>query len=274
MSYASLMVHLDLEPSNDARLRIAGDLARRFGSHVIGIAAGDPNPPAYAKGTFAGALIAQQRAVIESRLIAAEGRFRAAMGDGAGHAEWRQALEKPNPYVAAQAQAADLVITGHGHDLDVLDPFRILDPSLLVIEAGRPILIVPPEVENCLAKKVVIGWKNTREARRAIWDALPLLQAAEYVVVCEILEHEAPAPEDHRLDDVVCWLGRHEVTAAARLLRPGGDPADILQQVAAYEFADLIVTGGYGHSRLGEWIWGGVTNKLLKSSQLCCLMAH
>src|SRR5262249_37589570 len=109
MAYASLLVQLDLEPSNDARLRVAGDFARRFPSHVIGIAAGDPNPPAYGGGKFAAGLIAQQRATIEQQLAAAQERFRAGLA-GIGHMEWRQALDKPNAYVAAQARAADLVI--------------------------------------------------------------------------------------------------------------------------------------------------------------------
>jgi nucleotide-binding universal stress UspA family protein len=268
------MVHVDLEPSNDARLRVAADLALRFGSHVIGIAAGNPNPPAYGGGKFAAGLIAQQRATIEVQLTAAEDRFRAAMGRGISHPEWRQALEKPNAYVAAQARAADLIIAGNGHYGGVLDPFRTLDPSLLVMEAGRPVLIVPAEVESCQAKKVVIGWKNTREARRAIWDALPLLRAAEYVVVGEILDVEEQAAADTRLGDVIRWLGRHEVTAVPRIMRGVGDTAELLQQMAAEEFADLIVTGAYGHSRLGEWIWGGVTETLLTSAQMCCLLAH
>ena len=273
MAYASLLVQLDLEPSNDARLRVAGDFARRFHSHLIGIAAGDPNPPAYGGGKFAAGLIAQQRATIEQQLAAAQERFRAGLA-GIGHMEWRQALDKPNAYVAAQARAADLVITGHGSYGHMLDPFRVLDPSLLVIQAGRPVLVVPAEVESCQARKVVIGWKNTREARRAIRDALPLLQTAEYVVVGEIVEHDDRAAEDGRLDDVIRWLARHRVTAVPRVLRTGVDAAESLQQMAHDEFADLIVTGAYGHSRLGEWIWGGVTRRLLTSSQLCCLLSH
>src|SRR5262249_19227534 len=254
---ASLLVQLDLEPSNDARLRVAGDFARRFHSHLIGIAAGGPNPPAYWGGKFAAGLIAQPRPPIQQPLDRAGQSLRPGLG-GIGHLEWRQALDKPNTYVAAQARAADLVITGHGSYGHMLDPFRVLDPSLLVIQAGRPVLVVPAEVESCQARKVVIGWKNTREARRAIPDALPLLQTAECGVGGEIVEHDARAAEDGRLDAVIRWPARHRVTAVPRVLRTGVDAAESLQQMAHDEFADLIVTGAYGHSRLGEWIWGGV----------------
>jgi nucleotide-binding universal stress UspA family protein len=274
MKYASLMVHMDLEPSSDARLRIAGDLADRFGSHVIGIAAGDPEPPAYGGGSFVAGLAAEQRRRIKAQLAAAERRFRAVIGSAGATAEWRQAFEKPTTFVAAQARAADLIITGAGSFGDVFDPFLGLDPSMLAVEAGRPVLIVPPQVEACEAKKVLVGWKNTPQARRAIWDALPVLQAAEYVVVGQILDPEDEAAEDDCLGDVIRWLGRHDVRAVARIMRATGDTAEVLQLMAAEEFADLIVTGAYGHSRLGEWIWGGVTQKLLTSSQFCCLVAH
>ena len=278
MSYSSLMVHLDLEPSNDARLRIAGDLATRFDAHVIGIAAGDLNPPAYGRsyggGSFEAALITEERATIEKQLAEVERRFRATMG-GYGHdMEWRQAFEKPNPFVARQARAADLIITGLGCYGNLLDPFRALDPSTLVIEAGRPILIVPPEVESFQGRRILLGWKDTREARRAIWDALPLLQAAEYVVVSEILESDDLAAAHSCVDDVAEWLDRHEVIAMARAVKANGETAELLQDLASEELADLLVTGAYGHSRLGEWIWGGVSQKLLASSQLCCFLAH
>jgi nucleotide-binding universal stress UspA family protein len=265
------MVQLDLEPSNDARLQIASDLASRLDCHVIGIAAADPNPPAYGGGKLAAALIADERDRIKKRLLEAKMRFQAAMTRPAD-IEWRQALSQPNAYVAQQACATDLVITGLGCYGKLLDPFRALDPSRLVVEAGRPVLVVPPEVEAFQLRRVVIGWKNTTETRRAIWDALPLLRLAEYVVLGEI--PEGAENKDSQVTDVVRWLERHDVVAIPRVMRGCGETGDLLQDMARDELADLMVVGAYGHSRLGEWMWGGVTQKLLTSSEICCLLAH
>jgi nucleotide-binding universal stress UspA family protein len=276
MDYASLMVHLDLAPPRDARLHVAAQLASRFAARAIGIAAADPNPPAYANGIVAASLIAQDRKQIEQQLAAAEQRFRQAMHGYSADIEWRQAFEKPGTFLARQARAADLIVTGLG-GFDVLaDPLHALDPSELVVRAGRPMLIVPPAVQELSAKRIVVGWKDTREARRAVRDALPLLQTAEQVIVAAIDESSAAnaAPVASPQDDVVRWLAFHEVNATPRTMKAEHDAAHALMSVAADELADLLVVGAYGHSRLGEWVWGGVSHKLLTASDICCLMSH
>jgi nucleotide-binding universal stress UspA family protein len=271
--YKSLMVHLGLERSNDSRLQIAADLAERLDAHLIGIAAADPNPPAYGGGSLALGLVAEGRHAIERQLADAEARFRSAVRGRPDRIEWRQALEKPNPFIARQARAADVIITGMGTSGALVDPFRVLDPGALLIEAGRPVLFVTPKADAVFARRILVGWKDTREARRAIWDALPLLQAADYVVVVSITERGDQAPMQAQIDDVVTWLKRHGIAAVARVVR-GDSAANLLPELAADELADLIVTGAYGHSRMREWMWGGVTRSLLTSSPCSCLLSH
>jgi hypothetical protein len=141
------MVHLELDHQTDARLQIAGDFSEQFDAKLIGIAAGDPQPAYYAEGTFAHGLVERERAEIKKRLAETEDRFRAAVKHRARHIEWRSAMTRPT-VVAREARAADLVITGVNRDGILLDPLRQLDPSDLVIQAGRPIFVVPPEANT------------------------------------------------------------------------------------------------------------------------------
>jgi nucleotide-binding universal stress UspA family protein len=134
---------------------------------------------------------------------------------------------------------------------------------------------VPPTVERLSARRVVIAWKETRECRRAVRDALPFLQAAEQVLLLEVCERGCEEEAETRLADVTSYLVRHRIAVGAKAyLHPRGSTAARLLGFADDEQADLLVAGGYGHSRLGEWIFGGVTRELLEKSQICCLLSH
>src|SRR5262245_22618287 len=98
MTFSTLMVHLELEHANDARLQIAGDLAEKFDSKVIGIAACDPQPPYYADGAVAKGLVEHERTELKKRMIDTEARFRAAVQHRAREIEWRCAMARPNDY--------------------------------------------------------------------------------------------------------------------------------------------------------------------------------
>jgi nucleotide-binding universal stress UspA family protein len=112
MSYATLMVHLELEQPNDIRLQIASDLAEQFDAKLIGIAASNPQPSHYATGAFAHDLVEQLRAQVNQQMAETEERFRAAANKRARELEWRSAMESPTSFVAREARAADLIITG------------------------------------------------------------------------------------------------------------------------------------------------------------------
>jgi nucleotide-binding universal stress UspA family protein len=125
------------------------------------------------------------------------------------------------------------------------------------------------------ADHIVIGWKDTREARRVVRDALPFLHDATRVTIVEICASGEESAAHGRMDDVARYLNRHHITGGPRvILHRDGSPAALLIQLAQDEGADLLVTGAYGHSHLGEWIFGGVTHDLLATSPICCLMSH
>jgi nucleotide-binding universal stress UspA family protein len=175
--------------------------------------------------------------------------------------------------LAREARSADLVVIGQTKGPG--DVLGSLDPGEALLKIGRPTLVVPDGVSSLRAEHVVIGWKNTREARRVVQDALPFLHEASRVTVVEIYESGEESTSQEHIDDVVRYLTRHRITTIPRVvLHQQGSGAAQLIKLAQEEGADLIVTGAYGHSRLGEWIFGGVTRDLLATSSICCLMSH
>jgi DNA-binding transcriptional ArsR family regulator len=114
--------------------------------------------------------------------------------------------------------------------------FRI-NPSDLIARTGRPLLIVPLHVQTLQAERLLIGWKDTREARRAVFDALPLLKKSQHVIVCEIDEDYNPAAAQRHVDDVVTWLANHGVSGAGKVEPLRDSPATQLEALAKQEAA-------------------------------------
>jgi nucleotide-binding universal stress UspA family protein len=187
--------------------------------------------------------------------------------------EWRPALELPYELVSREARAADLIIVGARHTGGNMQD--LADPGVILLRAGRPVLVVPDTVAPLQLRRVVVALKDTRECRRAVRDALPFLQRAKEVLLVGIGEGEAESNAKRTLSDAAGYLLRHRVAAVHDVWRQARGPvaAELLRLVQD-EGADLIVAGGYGHSRLGEWIFGGVTHELLVSSPVCCMLSH
>lgn len=204
-----------------------------------------------------------------------EQRFKTAFQNRIKDVEWRSAFAAPADFVASEARSADLVVTGSDWTGALSDPLWRLDPSELVMKLGRPMMVVPPEVDRLKLSNVVVGWKDTREARRAIVDALPLLQRAKEVTVVEIIEKDDDRPAAaRRVSDVAAWLGRHRVDACHMVPTLRGDAVEQLTTHASDIEADIIVAGAYGHTRMREWIFGGVTKDLITKSSRCSFPSH
>ena len=273
MSFAAMMVHLDVERDCEQRVQLALGLAERFQAALIGIA-GLTLQPAFAAG---GVVVYREPTGHDCRAMAARfdemgDKFRV-QGRHLKQIEWRTALELPSELVSREARAADLVIVGprrmggNVHDL--------LEPGVILLRAGRPVLVVPDVITPLQLRRVVVAWKDTRECRRAARDALPFLRQAKEILVVGIGEGELKAPDKKNLADVADYLVRHGVVVADQIWkRARGPVATELRELVSAEKADLIVAGGYGRSRLGEWIFGGVTHELLASSPVCCMLSH
>jgi nucleotide-binding universal stress UspA family protein len=276
MTYATVMVGLALDRSNKARLEIAGQLAERFGAGVIGIAAAQISPPLYfASGEQAQELIDQGQAAIKNRIADLESEFRAAMRNRAIEAQWRCAEDYPARYIVREARASDIIVVGEADGGAVGDPFVQISPGDLVMQAGRPLLVVPDACNWLDLRSVVVAWKDTAEARRAVADALPILRKATNVTVVEIVgEQSDRIAASSRVGDVAAWLSRHGIVASGLVPDECGRAGVQLERIAAELGAGVVVAGAYGHSRLREWILGGVTQRLVNPLNRCSLLSR
>ena len=277
-TYAALMVHVDPEHGGEAALDLAAGLARRFGAQLIGLAARAIMPPSVDPAAVGGTalrdeMIADEERRVRARMHHAAARFRARAG-GVPTA-WRAFIEDPTAALIRESRAADLLAIGRNEAAGTTSP----DPTDLgrvLMQAGRPVLVVPPGIPTLAARQVVVAWKETREARRAVADALPFLAGADQVLVLQVCEGEGEIGAAQRaVADVVGYLARRGVRAEARARRLG--EANVMGELllaAEQRQADLIVAGCYGHTRLQEWAFGGVTRDLLTGCPKCCLLSH
>ena len=275
MDYKTIMVGLALDRPNDACLAVAGDIAERFGARIVGVAASDLRPPLYfAEGEFAQKLFEEEAAAIRTRLSELEAEFRASVGKRAPSVEWRSARALPVPYTVEQARAADVIVVGARTET-LVDQNAAADPSDLVMQAGRPLIVVPPAVQWLDLRSVLVAWKDVREARRAVFDALPILACAKEVTIAEI-----PEQEGHRADatshvaDVAAWLRGHGIVANTVVPERAGRITEQLEEIAANIGAGAVIAGAYGHSRFRQWVLSGVTRHLATESRRCAFLSR
>ncbi len=277
MTYATVMVSLALDQPNEARLAVAGQIAERFDAGLVGIVASVFSPPLYfTTGEQAQDLIDQGQASIKRRMSELEAQFREAAKNRARHIEWRCAIDFPARYVLQQARCADIIVSG-GHSDAFSDPFAVVTPKDLVMEAGRPLLVVPDSADWLDLRSMLVAWKDTPEARRAIVDSLPMLRKAKDVTVAEIVKAGGSQPlAVSRVRDVVTWLSRHGVSASELVAEQNKDRDATVQldAMAADVGAGIVVAGAYGHSRFRELILGGMTQHLITQSARCVLLSH
>ena len=274
MTYAAVITHVQSEPAAAPRLACAVDIARRFDATLIGVGA-EMIPPLAFDGGFYGVEADWQiamRKVAEDHLKAARKEVRAATADFCDRALFECGVQLPEPAVAASSRAADLIVAGGAPRRH--DPYTNCGAAELALTSGRPVLVAPPSAPPLSAKTVLVAWKETREARRALSDALPFLERAARVVVTTICAKDDVESAKLAVEDVAAALVRRGVKADATVVEHAHpDGFQILRQ-ASLEGADLIVLGAYGHSRLGEWVFGGVTAELLDQDRAYLLLSH
>jgi nucleotide-binding universal stress UspA family protein len=128
-----------------------------------------------------------------------------------------------------------------------------VSPSDLVMRAGRPLLVVPDACNWLDLRSVLIAWKDTAEARRAVADALPLLHKASDITIVEIVEEQADRTAAlSRVNDVAAWLSRHGVSASAQVPEECGEAGALLERIASEVAAGVIIAGAHGHSRFSR----------------------
>ncbi len=275
MTYQTLMVHLQLGHSNTALLKVASELAHIFHPNVIGIAAGQPTQTIYGQGYALLDFLNQEHEKISKEIADAETAFRAAFKGNSRTIEWRSTvtLGPLSEYIVGETCSADIVLTEIAQSDFYEGPNRV-NAGELILQSGRPVLVVPVTAKKLKLEHMLVGWKDTREARRAISDALLLLKLAKQVTIVEIVAENEDAAATKRLEQVVSWLMRHDITADYLVSISLTDDATQFMSIAEEQNADIVIAGAYGHSRLREWVLGGVTGDILQRAEFCALLSH
>ncbi len=274
MSYKTILLHLDERPRRTERLEIAIRLAEAFDAQLTGaFAAGQaylPAPILAEAGPAIGEIRERTRLEILSR---AEKEFVETAKRGAVRYGWNVGSESGYAEVIAAARCADLVVTGQP---EPGDESHFTFSGDLLFAGARPVLFVPYAGRfTRLGQRVLVAWNGSREAARAMADALPFLERASGVDVLEFDDQGRRPFVASVAADVGAYLARHGVKATvARHTATGMDVGNHLLSRAADLGSDLIVMGGYGHSRTRELVLGGVTRTLLESMTVPVLMSH
>ncbi|WP_426342281.1 universal stress protein [Pseudoduganella sp. S-14] len=299
MAYKTILVHVDEAPHSAARILLAGELALQEGAHVIGVATTGISRFLYQNETVDDndPNLARHLDILRERASHALADFAPRLQAlGVQSFEQRILDDEPAAGLSLMARHADLVIVGqlapNGRGPDV--------PAEVLAGSGKPVLVMPFAARTSSAiavssdgvassggpapaRHILAGWNGSREAGRALQDALPLLRRADSVTVAIVDAEARPGVfGDPPGTDVLAWLERHGVMAKLvlaqserlGLLKRPGNVGEQLLALAGERDCDLLVMGAYGHSRFRETLLGGVTRSVLDAMTLPLLMSH
>ncbi len=281
MSYATVVLHLDAHPRLDGRIDQAARLARRFESHLVGLAAADHGRFGHSVVTGLSRTARLAQAADESRATARDRaeRFQQCMEMSMASVSFEAVVDEDDDVtaLARRSTCCDLLVltqpdpawSGHERSLGQLEQ--------VVLQSAAPTLVLPFAGRHSLsADRVMIGWDGSHEAARAVAGALPLLQRASWVhlVRCETGVDVDRGVEGSGFDLPREWLGRHGVRIDASLERSGNDVCTALLARAAALDADLVVMGAWGMPRWAERLVGGTTRSMFSSMDVPVLMSH
>lgn len=270
MSFKSLLV--PVQPGStcaDALPRIV-EFAHALGADLTGVCALASvfvaNP-----WIVSGDILQQLTDDQEAQLKAAEARFHTACASLNGHAHWRIHHDYPNFAMTVEAAGADLIVAS----MDRGPEASTVGLPTLVLEAGLPVLVLPPTIRPIRTENLLIAWRNTADARRAVSAALPLLEAAKRATAVQVVDAAEADDAWVGLLALKARLQRHGVVLETDLVFKDNDSdSDVLLNAAEDRSSDLIIIGGYGHARAREWILGGMTQDLLAATTVPLFMVH
>lgn len=286
--YRRLMVHVGDDAHDEALVRFAARLAARHDAGLLAVHAVEP----FSLGAYLSPEAAMTAAEASQKLVrerVARARERVRSASQALNLDIDVQVPGGDPLLAliTHSRCADLaVVAAPGASDD--DALTTGFASKLLVGAGCPVLFVPASAaQGGCGKRVLVAWADRRESARALRDALPILRTAESVEVLRFGTSVGGGPEP--LDAVAAYLAAHGVPAqcsvrvlrdapfAERMLTPSvvdASIAELLLSHAADTAVDLIVMGGYGHSRTYELVLGGVTRSVLATMTVPVLMSH
>lgn len=288
MSLKTILVPLGGTDNDPVALNAALSVARDFDAHVEALFVRlDPRDavPMLGEG-MSGAMVDEIMRAAETEanthLLAARRHFDEAI-QAAGielrdapttveepSARWREIVGRTDEVVPAEARLADLLVFAHTDPDQDAQGYATMETALMT--GGRPLMLVPKVVPAEIGRTVALAWNGTIEAARAVSGALPFIRSADRVLVLTAETSVTQAAAGRRIAEYLAWQG---INPELTIVKPGSEPVgQAVTEKAAELGADLLVMGGYGHSRMREMILGGVTRYVLNHAGLPVLMAH
>jgi nucleotide-binding universal stress UspA family protein len=276
MNYKTILTHIDTSDRANERIRIACEIALRYDSHLVGMAtSGDMarHIGASVPNVLLNEILSGMRQQAE---LAVQGFEKQARKVSLSSVESRIRAGNPGWTICGESPYVDLVVLGQVEEgkATVACPADL--PETVILNSGRPVLMIPYVGDFAsVGRRVLLLWRETPEAARAARDAMPFLVDANEVRVL-IFDANANGNERAGLEgkDIALFLARHGVKVILENASSYGDVGAAALSKAADYSSDLIVMGGYGHSRLREMVLGGASRTILNSMTVPVLMSH
>ena len=276
MALKDLLVHVDNDAACSSRVDVAVALAAKHQAHLTGLhVMAWPRLPGYLEMELPRSVQELQREHMQDRARQCEKLFHERTRRHGIQGEWRAIEGDLLQTAKLHARYVDLAVVGQGRDVGNAPAELAFLPEELALGVGRPVLVVPRYgAFETVGERVLIAWNGSREATRAVNDALPLLRTAATVTVLAIDPADESTPRMPSAD-IALHLARHGIAAEAASTRSVDiGVGDVLLSRAADLSADLLVMGAYGHSRIREMALGGATRHILQHMTVPVLMSH
>jgi nucleotide-binding universal stress UspA family protein len=280
MNYKTILLDLDQSPRCDVRIQLAAQLAQRCNGHLIGAAVTGISRHVFSRAEFdlTDPVFAHHRDHLRQHARDVLKHFEQVVASvGVDSVESRLVDDDAAGGMVLHSRYADLTVMGQFDAAATIPGVMSNLPELVVLGSGRPVLIVPHSGQPAYPlRRVLVAWDGSLSASRAISLALPLLLHADAVdvVVMKAADKADDVHGEQAGADLALFLARHQIKVDVVERQVKGDRGEALLSIAADLAADLIVMGGYGHTRFRELVLGGVTRTLLHSMTIPVLMAH
>jgi nucleotide-binding universal stress UspA family protein len=280
MSIKTILVYLPSEKNAAAILDKVVKIASANEAHVIGFHL-IPDLPVYGEfpAEISDEVIERLQKLGNDVAAAAKSTFEDTMKTSGISHEWRcftASYGLGAELIAQHGHASDLAVCGKT-DEDISDAWNDF-AEVALMRSGRPVLIVPTDGQapKEIGKHVVIAWNDTREAARAVFDSIDLIREAETVRAVTVIEKETQRPAAECLGrNLIASLGRHGVSASLDVcFASGGVKGEAILSKLLDDGCDLLIMGGYSHSRFREMIFGGVSRDILRDTWVPTLVSH